>query len=74
MALSYVEVEYMVASQASCEAIWLHNLLVILFFHELRSIVIHCDNQSCIKRSGNPVFHDMLKHIEIIYHFICNWV
>ena len=28
------------------------------------------DNQSCIKLSENPVFHDRSKHIEICYHFI----
>jgi hypothetical protein len=32
--------------------------------------VIHCENQSCIKLSKNPRFHDRSKHIEIIYHFI----
>jgi hypothetical protein len=36
--------------------------------------VIHCDNQSCIKLSENPVFHDRSKHIEIRYHFIRDWV
>jgi hypothetical protein len=64
----------MAASQASCEAIWLHKLLVGLFGHELRPTVIHCDNQSCIKLSKNPVFHDRSNHIEIIYHFIRDWV
>ena len=37
-------------------------------------IVIHCDNQSCIRLSENPVFHDRSKHIEIIYHFIREYV
>jgi hypothetical protein len=37
-------------------------------------IVIHCDNQSCIKLSENLVFHDRSKHIEIRYHFIRDWV
>jgi hypothetical protein len=36
--------------------------------------VIHFDNQSCIKLYENPIFHDRSKHIEIIYHFICEWV
>jgi len=27
--------------------------------------VIYCDNQSCIKLSENPVFHDRSKHIDI---------
>jgi hypothetical protein len=62
------------ASQASCEAIWLRNLLVGLFGHELRPTMIHCDNQSCIKFSENPIFHDRSKHIEIRYHFIRDWV
>lgn len=32
--------------------------------------MIHCDNQSCIKLSENPMFHDMFKYIDIKYHFI----
>ena len=35
-----------------------------------RSTLIHCDNQSCIKLSVNPVFHDRSKHIDIWYHHI----
>ena len=35
---------------------------------------IHCDNQSCVKLSKNPVFHDKLKHIEIKYHYIQDMV
>jgi hypothetical protein len=64
----------MVASQASCEAIWLHKMLVGLFDQEMSPTVIHCDNQSCIKLSKNLVFHDRSKHIEIRYHFIHDWV
>jgi hypothetical protein len=36
--------------------------------------VIYCDNQSCIKLSENPVFHDRSKHIEIRYHFIRDYI
>ena len=32
--------------------------------------MIYCDNQSCIKLTENPVFHDRSKHIAIRYHFI----
>ena len=35
---------------------------------------IHCDNQSCVKLSENPVFHDKSKHIEIKYHYIRDMV
>jgi len=58
------------ASLASCEAICLRKLLTGLFYQELEPTVIHCYNQSCIKLSENPVFHDRSKHIEIWYHFI----
>jgi hypothetical protein len=40
MALSSVEAEYMVASQASCEALWLRKMLVGLFGVQLRPTVI----------------------------------
>jgi hypothetical protein len=36
--------------------------------------VILCDNQSCIKMTENPVFHDRSKHIELHYHYICDMV
>jgi hypothetical protein len=36
--------------------------------------VILCDNQSCIKMTENPVFHDRSKNIEIRYHFIRDMV
>jgi hypothetical protein len=74
VALSSSKAEYMAASQGSCEAIWLCKMLVGLFGQEMPPTVIHCDNQSCIKLSENPVFHDQSKHIEIRYHFIHDWV
>ena len=36
----------------------------------VKSTVILCDNQSCIKMTKNPVFHDKSKHIEIRYVYI----
>ena len=74
VALSSTEAEYMAASQASCEAIWLRKLLFGLFGQKLQPTIIHCDNQSCIKLSENPVFHDRSKHIEIRYHFIRDYI
>jgi hypothetical protein len=55
MALSSAEAEYMAASLVTCEALWLRKLLLGLFRHELEAIVIHCDNQSCIKPFENPM-------------------
>jgi hypothetical protein len=70
VALSSVEVEYMAASQAACEAIWMRKILVGLFGSHLDPTVIYCDNQSCIKLSINLVFHDRSKHIDIRYHHL----
>eukprot|EP00253_Pinus_taeda_P016630 PITA_16630 len=74
IALSSAEAEYMAANLASCEAIWLRKMLFGLFGQPLRPSVIYCDNQSCIKLTENPVFHDKSKHIEIKYHFIRDYV
>ena len=60
----------MAASQAACEAIWRRKILVGFFYSQLDPTVIHCDNQSCIKLSVNPVFHDISKQIDIRYHHI----
>ena len=70
IALILAEAEYMAASLASCEAIWLRKMLFGLFSQPLRPSVIYCDNHSCIKLTENPVFHDRAKHIGIKYHFI----
>ena len=40
------------------------------FDPEMDTTVILCDNQSCIKMTENPVFHDKSKHIEIWYFYI----
>ena len=63
VAQSTSEVEYIAASIACREAMWLRNLLGGLFSEKIEHTVIRCDNQSCIKLSENPVFHDKLKHI-----------
>ena len=70
MALSTAEAEYVAACSASCEAMWLRKLLFDLFDLQLDATCIYCDNQSCVKLSKNPVFHDKSKHIEIKYHYI----
>ena len=70
MALSTAEAEYVAACSASCEVVWLQKLLFDLFDLQMDATCIHCDNQSCVKLSENPLFHDKLKHIEIKYHYI----
>jgi hypothetical protein len=74
MALSTMEAEYIALSVAIHEAVWLHKLLNDLFDHEMDPTTIHCDNQSYVKLSENPVFHERSKHIKIKYHYIRDMV
>jgi hypothetical protein len=69
VALSTTEVEYIAACLASSEAVWLRKMFLGLFNLEMDATCIYCDNQSCIKLSENPVFHDKSKHIEIKYQY-----
>jgi hypothetical protein len=74
ISLSTIEEEYIVACSSNCDAISLRNLLTSLFDLEMEAITILCDNQSCIKITENPVFHDRSNHIDIHYHYICDMV
>jgi len=74
VALSSIEVEYVAASTTMCEAIWIRNLLVSLFRKRMEATNIFCNNQSCIKLSKNPIFHDPSKQIDIRFHFIRDYV
>ena len=74
VALSTAEAEYISASDASREAIWLQKLLYDLFDSSLEHVVIDCDNQSCIKISENPKFHDRSKDMEMRYHYVHDMV
>jgi hypothetical protein len=67
--LSTVEAEYMAACEACTKAIWLRKLISDLFDQIPESTIIYCDNQSCIRLSEHPVFHERSKHIEIKYYF-----
>ncbi|KAG5728177.1 hypothetical protein E4T56_gene19310 [Termitomyces sp. T112] len=70
VALSTVEAEYMAASNATKEAIWLRVLLEDLGYPQLHATVIHADNQGCIALARNPVAHSRAKHIDIRHHFL----
>jgi hypothetical protein len=65
VALSTAEEEYIATCSASSEVVWLRKFLVGLFDLELEVNCIFCDNQSCIRLSENPLFHDKSKHVEI---------
>lgn len=68
---STAESEYVAASQASRELVWLKRLLEELN-EQLGSNqpVLFVDNESAVKLIKNPVQHKRTKHIEVKYHYI----
>ncbi|KAJ1598267.1 hypothetical protein NDA14_002687 [Ustilago hordei] len=71
MSLSTVEAEFIAATEATCEVLFLKQLL--------RSIgiatgtpTVYSDNTGCIQVSKDPAQHWKLKHIDTKYHFVCN--
>ncbi|XP_066341683.1 uncharacterized mitochondrial protein AtMg00810-like [Miscanthus floridulus] len=70
VALSSCEAEYIAATTAACQGIWLARLLAELKGEKVRSITLKMDSESAIQLSKNPVFHDRSKHIDVRYHFI----
>ena len=74
VAQSSVEEECISTSMGNKEAVWLRKLKFDLFGNPLEPTFIYCDNQSCMKLSLNPIFHNRSKHIEIPYHYVRNMV
>lgn len=70
VALSSTEAEYMAASAATKEAIWIRTLVHELDNTSLSPITLRIDNQSAISLASNAVFHDRTKHIAIRHHFV----
>jgi len=64
VALSTTEAEYMVATQACKEAIWMKKLMEELG-HKQEKIPLYCDSQSVLHIARNPTFHSRTKHIDV---------
>ncbi|KAB2608513.1 hypothetical protein D8674_011681 [Pyrus ussuriensis x Pyrus communis] len=71
VALSTAEAEYISASEATTQAIWLR--FVLEDFGELQTVAtpLHCDNTSAIAITKNSVFHQKTKHIDRRELFLC---
>ncbi|KXJ68396.1 hypothetical protein RP20_CCG003737 [Aedes albopictus] len=70
VALSTTEAELMALCQASCEAIWVVNLLKVLDVEVKLPVTVYEDNQSCIAICLEPRKHRRIKHIDIQYFFV----
>ena len=68
VALSTTEAEYMAATHASKEAVWLQRLCSSMGLVQ-GAVGIDCDSQSAIFLAKNPAYHSKTKHIDVQYHF-----
>lgn len=69
VALSTTEAEYIAATEACKEMLWMQRFLGELGIKQDK-YVLHCDSQSAIHLVKNPAFHSRTKHIDLKYHWI----
>ncbi|KAJ0858060.1 putative RNA-directed DNA polymerase [Helianthus annuus] len=67
---STAEAEYRAMCSATCELMWLKNLLSELSVSCSLPILLKCDSQSAMSIAVNPVFHERTKHFELDLHFL----
>ena len=69
-ALSSTEEEYIAATSAACQAIWVRRLITIFGQAPSETTNVFCDNKSTISIEKNPIMHGRIKYMEIRFHFI----
>lgn len=70
ISLSTTEAEFIAASKATREAIWLRKLLSDIGHPCKMPSPLYADSQSAIRLTKNPEFHQLTKHINVQHHFI----
>jgi Reverse transcriptase (RNA-dependent DNA polymerase) len=73
VALSTTEAEYIAATHAARECIWLCRLTRPLS-PPFPTTVLYCDNQAALCLATDNNYHTCTKHIDIRYHFICQTI
>ncbi|KAK1604306.1 hypothetical protein QYE76_027979 [Lolium multiflorum] len=70
------ESEYIAASEASSEAVWMKRFIIELGVvpSALDPLVIYCDNMGAIANAQEPRSHKRLKHIKLRYHSIREYI
>jgi hypothetical protein len=71
--LSTTEGEYVAATQAAKEALWLRSFTGEVFGLELAPTTLFSDNKSAIALAKDHQYHARTKHIDIRFHFI-RWI
>ncbi|KAI3730698.1 hypothetical protein L1987_61872 [Smallanthus sonchifolius] len=67
---SSAEAEYRSMCAATCEVMWLINVLNELQVPVKLPVDLFCDNNAAVSIAANPVFHDRTKHFELDLFFL----
>ena len=73
ISLSTTESEYVAATYAAKEALWLCSLISQLFDTTLEPTTLFSDNQSAITLTKDHQYHARSKNIDVRFHFI-RWI
>jgi hypothetical protein len=73
VSLSTTESEYVAATHATKEALWLRSFIGQIFEPLVEPITLFSDNQSAIALAKDHQYHARTKHIDIRFHFI-RWI
>ena len=62
--------EYMRASEAGRELVWLQTLLRELCYAPTKATPLLCDNSAAVLLCADKSFHNCAKHLDVCYHWI----
>jgi hypothetical protein len=68
--LSTTEAEYVAATSAGIEIMWLRNLFTELGYEKLGRSTLHIDNQSAVQVAKNPEHHGRMKHLDLRFYWL----
>lgn len=68
--LSTTEAEYVSATAAGQEILWLRNLFSELGYDIKGASSLHLDNQSALAVTRNPEHHGRMKHLDLRYYWL----
>jgi hypothetical protein len=70
IAQSTAEAEYVAATAAANQVLWLRKILADLDMEQREATKVNVDNQAAIAISNNPIFHGKTKHFKLKYYFL----
>jgi hypothetical protein len=74
VALLTTEVEFVAATSAGQEVIWMRQLLGELGLDVSKPLLLLLDNQSAIQVARNPEHHGRMKHLDLRFYWLHNIV